>query len=88
MAKIWGLFHGGYSYSAPEVQQDTEEFHSLASAKAVFESRSDGYDSYFPAVDYSASMQLFKSNPRHSEDPYPDAQFIRGPRGGVRMERC
>jgi hypothetical protein len=83
--KVWGLWYGGGSYAAPEVERDTEEFDSIKQAKAVFEHRA-GSDPFYPVVDESTEMWLFFADPRLMDDVYPDRILKIGPRGGVNLE--
>jgi hypothetical protein len=85
--KVYALWFGGSSYSAPEVARDTEEFRSIKQAKRIFDCREDNSDGYTPCVE-SSEMQLFFSDPRESSDPYPDRIIRRGKRGAVLVERC
>lgn len=82
--KVFSLWYGGNNYSCPSME-DIEEFRSIQSAKDSFWSRSD-YDPYYPCVD-RPEMQLYFTDPRKAEDPYPDMLITMGPRGGVRIER-
>ena len=85
--KVYAVWYGGPSYSAPYVQDHTEEFDSIQEAKDTFWRRAD-FDPYYPCVEDS-EMQLFFYDPRdNTVDPYPDRILTMGPRGGVRMERC
>ena len=83
--KTWGLWYGGSSYSAPDVERDTEEFDSIRHAKDAFDSRYSG-DPYYPAVDDTSEMWLFFSDPREMSDVYPDRVLKFGPRGGIHTE--
>jgi hypothetical protein len=92
MAKVWMLWHGGASYSAPDTfnRRDCEAFASLRGAREDFARRPG--DSYYPgceAVPVEAggpSAWIFFSDPFNSGDAYPDRVLSFGPRGGVRME--
>jgi hypothetical protein len=85
--KVYGLWCGGSSYSAPEVERDTEEFDSIQEAKGTFQRRYDN-DDYpaTPCVSDESEMHLFFSDPREMDDPYPDRVLRFGPRGGVIMD--
>ena len=82
--RVYALWYGGPSYGAPEIV-DREEFKSLASARRAYESRAE-FDPYYPCVEES-EMQIFKSDPAKSTDPYPDLVLTMGPRGGVRVSK-
>ena len=86
--KCYGLWYGGSSYAAPSVRRDTEEFDSIQEAKQTMERRYDNDDRSTPCVTDESEMQLFFSDPRKMDDPYPDRVLKFGPRGGVRMELC
>jgi hypothetical protein len=84
--RLFGLWYGGSNYAAPYVEDDTEEFSSLAEAKRVFQSRYD--NDWYPAtpcVSDESEMHLFYGDPRDSDDPCPDIVLCFGPRGGVRI---
>ena len=84
---IYGLFHGGYSYACPELD-DAEELDSQSHAVRVFRSRVQGRDRRYPGIDDSAVFDLyFGSHPETMRDPYPDVRLSVGPRGGIRAER-
>lgn len=102
MAKVYGLWYGGSSYSAPEMR-DLEEFVSKRAATAVFHERANTSGGYtlntyftdrentpvaFPAVGEDTEMQIFTYDPRVSVDPYPSYLLKVGPKGGVRVEKC
>ena len=83
------LFHGGHSYSAPSVHEDTPEFFdTLEAAKWAFESRTVGFDRRYPCTDETATAWLFASDPRKTGCEYPDRIITLGPRNGVRLERA
>jgi len=86
--KVWTLWYGGASYSAPSVyrEEDIEEFDSIKSAKWAFEARA-GYDPYYPCIDDSSEMHVFFKNPFNVKE-YPDGIIYLGPRGGTIWERC
>lgn len=85
---IYAMYHGGYSYAAPDVE-DAEHFASVAAAKEAMRGRLAGRDSGFPTVDESATMHIFLGgHPRDYSDPYPDRVLSHGPRGGIRTERA
>lgn len=88
MAKVWVTWHGGPSYSVPEIPRDVETFASLADAKDMHWRRQDG-DPYYPCVTESETWVYFY-DPTGDDvrDPYPDRIITMGPRGGVRVERC
>ena len=83
------LFHGGHSYNAPSVHDDTPDFFdTLADAKCAFESRTVGFDRRYPCTDETATAWLFASDPRKTGCEYPDRIITLGPRNGVRLERA
>lgn len=89
---VWALWYGGPSYSAPYVA-DAERFDSLAHCREIMDARYANRGRYWPgeletpAVE-DDSMAVFYADPRDSADPYPDLMLSRGPRGGIRQERC
>jgi hypothetical protein len=83
--RVYAHWYGGSSYSAP-TNEDTEEFSSIQSAKDAFWRRAD-FDPYYPCVEDS-SMLLYFSDPRETNDPYPDRELTLGPRGGIRSTPC
>ncbi len=85
--KVWGMWHGGSSYSHPCVKDDVESFDSLAQAKRIFEDRYR-YDLRYPCVTAEASMTVWFRDPRDERDPYPDRVIELGPRGGIRTSIC
>lgn len=97
---VFVLWHGGHSYSPPEMS-DLERFDSISDAKSEFETRhvSGRFNRFAyvhkpatrdntPAVDETSEMHVFYADPTNSDDPYPDARIYIGPRGGVRSEPC
>ncbi|MBT2233219.1 hypothetical protein [Nonomuraea sp. NEAU-A123] len=99
MARWYGFWYGGPSYSPPQ-EEDLEEFSSLAEAKhKLIERYLYGYwqVSRFdflrrepalvltPCVTEDCEITLYRS--RHGGD-YPELRIFRGPRGGIRSERC
>ena len=88
------LWHGGSSYEVGYIDEDTEEFPSLAAAKDAFAGRADTLETYYPCVsedtpeDGGPSAQVFFADPREFADPYPDRVLSFGPRGGVRVEHA
>lgn len=84
--RVFGLWWGGANYAAPSVERDTEEFDSLRLAKHIFWNRANR-NAYYPCVSGS-SLQLFRTDPRESSDPYADCIITLGPRGGIRLEVC
>lgn len=102
MSKVYGLWHGGTSYSSPE-NSDLEMFDSIGAAKSEFQTRylsgrynhfryADGRTNRLdtPAVDETSEMWIFLADPRESSDGdwYPDRTITIGARGGVRVGRC
>lgn len=85
--KVWGLWWGGASYAAGYVADDTEEFRSIREALEETARRASGTDSHYPMV-RDSEMHVFLSDPRNSDDPYPDRIIRQGPRGGWRVESC
>jgi hypothetical protein len=95
---IYGLWHGGPNYSLGYVQGDTEEFTSVQHARATMNARYHNRDGRTPCVE-SDSMTVWFTDPRgdvsdpmwgwrDSTDQYPDLLLERGPRGGIRQNRC
>lgn len=85
--KVWALFHYGYSYAAPYVDE-AEAFDSLAACRDAFAYRLSGRDSYYPCTDESATASVYFADPRESHDPYPDRVLTVGPRGGIKENRA
>ena len=93
--KVYGIFHGGHSYSTYWTNRDVEQFDSIQQAKDTFWRRTD-FDPYYPCTDETASMWLFFTDPRNQElaetdliDPgYPDRILELGKRGGILVTRC
>jgi len=93
--QVYGIYHGGHSYSTRVTNQDIEEFNSLKHARDIFESRNN-FDPYYPCTDETASMWLFFTDPSNHELPddalidsgYPDRVLEVGPRGGVVSSNC
>lgn len=88
--KIYAMWHGGSSYAAPDNfrRRDVESFPSLQAAIVEFRHRASGRDSYYPAVDESSEMMIYRADPYRDSDAYPDLLLRVGPRGGVIRERC
>lgn len=96
---VYGLFHGGYSYSPPDLYDDLETFPSINAAKEALDERyhsdmrihcthhyADGHAKrVLHLCDESAELQLFLTDPRIG-DFYPDQRLFIGPRGGIRCE--
>ena len=84
--RVYGIFHGGHSYSTHWTVEDIEQFNSLHHAKETFWSRTD-WDPYYPCTDESAEMWIFLADPVEGDilhsDLYPDRIINLGPRGGV-----
>lgn len=78
--KVWGLFHGGSSYSLGDVE-DVEEFSSIREAVDTLEYRYRGWDYSFPVVDENASMFLYFVKPGVLDNP--DRVYGIGPRRGI-----
>lgn len=72
MSKVYGLWYGGSSYSAPYVQHDTEEFEDMMSAQKEFIYRNNAPHRYPDVNEETCEMQIFLEDPRDSRDPYPD----------------
>lgn len=86
--RCWFLWHGGGSYSTPDVEKHTEEAASLAQVRRIVESRCNR-DPYYPCVDRETTeAQVFFVDPRGTRDPYPDRIVRFGRRGGIVTERC
>ena len=85
--RVFGLWFGGSSYSAPLPDQ-REEFASIKEAKTVMWRRLDNFDRSTPCVTDDSEMLLYRCDPATVEDPYPDVRLSFGPRGAVKQERC
>lgn len=93
--KVYGIFHGGSSYSTYWTNQDVEEFATIQAAKNALESR-HSFDPFYPCVDESASFWLFFEDPRNTDLPkdslidpgYPDRVLEVGKRGGIVCSSC
>ena len=86
--KVYVLWHGGSNYACPDVRRDIEEFSSLKSAKDSLQARAD-FDPYYPCVDSEAcEMHIFLTDPRGTDQEYPDRVLRLGPRGGVICEQA
>ncbi len=59
---IYGIFHGGGSYSVEWTDQDIEKFTDLAEAIEVFDERIE-FDPFYPCCDEDAQMWVFFNNP-------------------------
>lgn len=59
---IYGIFHGGGSYSTEWTERDIEEFDDLGDAIEVFDCRID-FDPFYPCCDETAQMWVFMKNP-------------------------
>lgn len=80
----YGHFHGGSSYGNFCPATDKPEFFdTLADATAAFKGRASGRDRYYPCADASATMHLFREDPRKTGCEYPDKVLSLGARGGV-----
>lgn len=84
--RVFGLWHGGPSYSAPDYC-DAERFASIAAAEDEWFRRENGDDPYYPGVSES-EMWLYVTDPGESDDPYPDWVVRAGKRGGILRERA
>lgn len=89
--RIYGLWHGGSSYSAPYVADDVEVFDSIDAALEACRTRM--YQGHWAPQDFQylnrapestltpcvegSSMHVFYVDPTHSPDPYPDAVIER-----------
>lgn len=85
--QVFGLWHGGHSYSGGDFTENLEMFNSVDDAITACQERMD-YGHYrvqefdylnrdsdkclTPCVDDSATMQVFLADPTDSDDPYPD----------------
>lgn len=67
---VWILWWGGGNYSVPSVE-DAEEV-SYADVVSILLERYDNRDGSTPCVDESSEAQVFYSDPRELDDPYPD----------------
>jgi len=97
--RVWALWHGGSSYSAPTMA-DLEEFSSISAAREAFTHRFNGgrWASEFryvnrewegaatPGVGEDSTMTLWLYDPTNVEDPYPWRIIQHGARGGVRVD--
>lgn len=83
----WMLWHGGASWSPPEIPRDLEPFDSMREAKDAFWRRGD-FDPFFPCVGSDAYAYIFLYDPTEVADPYPDRIIRYGPRGGVVLEHA
>jgi hypothetical protein len=79
--KIWMLWQGGANYTVGTVEDDIEEFDTVAAAREEFEARENGDRHWFPMVEGSTA-HVFLRDPRGEMDPYPDRVWEFGPRGG------
>ena len=80
------FFHGGHSYAPFDVHNGTpERFDTLEDARWAFESRTVGFDRYYPCTDETATAWLFAEDPRRTGADYPDRVITLGPRNGVRI---
>jgi len=99
---IYGLWHGGASYSPGELAADLETFPSLRAATCALESRRvhgyhvpqafirpDGSTDHAltPCADTDSHITVWLADPRGSDDPYPDRVVAYGPRCGIRVQR-
>lgn len=86
MSAVFGLWHGGRNYAPGYVNDEgnLESFPSLQAAIDACSSRFHGQtlQSFYylsgveqtlcPMVDETSSMSVWLSDPRESDDPYPD----------------
>jgi len=101
--RVWALWHGGASYSAPYVADHLEVFPSITAAREAFTGRyssGHGYCQTFnyvhqdmahvftPGVDETSEMWLWLYDPTDTPDPYPWKILRYGRRGGVVLERA
>lgn len=76
---IYGIFHGGGSYSTKWTARDIEEFDDLGDAIEVFDCRID-HDPHYPCCDETAEMWVFNLHPLAellAGDLYPDKIITR-----------
>jgi hypothetical protein len=98
MAKVWGLWNGGYSYAAGGFE-DIEVFSSLKEAKSEFENRyrSHGPHSFeyvnkepdytlTPFVEDDCEMWLWGYMPEDTGDLYPGSILRLTENGNVKEE--
>ena len=98
---IFGLWHGGSNYSAPELT-DAEIFPSIVAATDALRDRADSghwcpqtfayadgrtVTTLTPCASDGATMALYVSNPATTDDPYPFRLLTIGPRGGVAHQK-
>lgn len=92
MAKYYGLWWGGHSYSQPSIEDgDLEVFASVAAAQrtlleryesngirhcTVRRANGDTEETLFPAVSQDSEIHLYFADPRESSDPYPDRRIF------------
>lgn len=108
---VYAMWHGGHSYSHGQLPEDLEVFPSIRAAGeallARYESNggiaqsityADGREVcvFFPTVDTTCSMEIYRVDPRVSYGewvaargpfPDPDLRLTLGPRLGIRRER-
>lgn len=99
---LYALWHGGNGFSRGDLERDLETFPNRAALKAAFLSRRENgswqpQDVHYadgrtesvimPDVSDDAEAHVFLSDPRGSDDPYPDFIVSFGPRGGVKIDR-
>jgi hypothetical protein len=87
--KVYGLWHGGSSFSQPELS-DTQEFASIRKATEWFwtQQHPEVYVCYpDPKDDGGPSMRLYTTDPREDRDPYPFAEMSFGRGGAIRREQ-
>lgn len=88
--QIFGVWHGGSSYSGGDFVDSIEMFNSLEDAISACQSRMnsghwmpqtfdylnrDSEDVCTPCVDETSSMDIFLSDPTEAHDAYPDARI-------------
>ena len=82
--KVWASFYGGSSYSPGEY----EEFDSIDDVVREYGAALRGEDPDFPCVSKEAEVLVCSTDPWHDEDAYPFLILSRGPRGGIKRDRC
>lgn len=70
---VWILWHGGSSYAAGYVDDDTEGPMPTEDAQELMRARWANRDGSTPCVDESSEAHVFYRDPRGESDPYPDA---------------
>lgn len=89
---VYMFWYGGPGYGVGTLEDDLEQFDSLAELRHTFARR--WRDPYYPCVSNDTPEYggpegyVYLYDPRGMADPYPDRLISFGPRGGVRVESC